>query len=52
MTEAGFEPTITAIERAKTVHASDRSATVTGPFLILLKYNPVIYNIFEKVSNI
>jgi hypothetical protein len=25
---------------------------VTGPFLILLKYNPVIYNIFEKVSNI
>jgi hypothetical protein len=25
-----FEPTITASEQAKTVHASDRSATVTG----------------------
>jgi hypothetical protein len=28
----GFEPTIPASERAKTVHASDRSATVTGTF--------------------
>jgi hypothetical protein len=27
----GFEPTITASVRAKTVHALDRSATVTGP---------------------
>jgi hypothetical protein len=26
----GFEPTITASERAKTVHGLDRSATVTG----------------------
>jgi hypothetical protein len=26
----GFEPTILASERAKTVHALDRSATVTG----------------------
>jgi hypothetical protein len=26
----GFEPTIPASERAKTVHASDRAATVTG----------------------
>jgi hypothetical protein len=26
----GFQPTITASERAKTVHALDRSATVTG----------------------
>jgi hypothetical protein len=26
----GFEPTIPASERAKTVHALDRSATVTG----------------------
>jgi hypothetical protein len=30
-----FEPTIPAPERAKTVHALDRSATVTGqsPFI-------------------
>jgi hypothetical protein len=27
---SGFEPTITESERAKTVHALDRSATVTG----------------------
>jgi hypothetical protein len=26
----GFEPTIPASERAKTLHALDRSATVTG----------------------
>jgi hypothetical protein len=26
----GFELTITAFERAKTVHASDRAATVIG----------------------
>jgi hypothetical protein len=26
----GFEPTITESERAKTVHALDRAATVTG----------------------
>jgi hypothetical protein len=30
MPEAGFEPTITTSERAKTVHVLDRSATVTG----------------------
>jgi hypothetical protein len=30
MPRVGFEPTITASERAKTVHALDRSATVTG----------------------
>jgi hypothetical protein len=29
----GFEPTIPASERAKTVHTLDRSATVTGKFL-------------------
>jgi hypothetical protein len=28
--EAGFEPTITASERAKTVHALDLSANVSG----------------------
>jgi hypothetical protein len=30
MPYVGFEPMIPASERAKTVHASDRSATVTG----------------------
>jgi hypothetical protein len=30
MPKAGFEPTITASKRSKTVHASDRSATATG----------------------
>jgi hypothetical protein len=33
MPKMGFEPTITASERAKTVHALDRSATVAGPTL-------------------
>jgi hypothetical protein len=30
MRPVGFEPTIPAFERAKTVHALDRAATVTG----------------------
>jgi hypothetical protein len=30
MPQAGFEPTIPVFERAKTVHASDRAATVIG----------------------
>jgi hypothetical protein len=30
----GFEPTIQAFERAKTVHASDGAATVTGSFTL------------------
>jgi hypothetical protein len=30
MPQVGFEPTITAFERAKTVHALDRAATVIG----------------------
>jgi hypothetical protein len=30
MPYVGFEPTILASERAKAVHALDRSATVTG----------------------
>jgi hypothetical protein len=34
----GFEPTIPASEWAKTVHALDRSATVTGvkPIIIII----------------
>jgi hypothetical protein len=30
MPSVGFEPTIPAFQRAKTVHALDRVATVTG----------------------
>jgi hypothetical protein len=32
MPSVGFEPTIPVFERAKTVHASDRAATVIGTF--------------------
>jgi hypothetical protein len=32
MTPVGFEPTIPALERAKTVHALDRAATVIGTY--------------------
>jgi hypothetical protein len=32
----GFEPTIPAAEQAKTVHALDRSATVTGIIIIII----------------
>jgi hypothetical protein len=38
MTWVGFEPTIPASERAKTVHALDRSATETGPQLYIPPY--------------
>jgi hypothetical protein len=36
MSYVGFEPTIPASERAKTVHALDRSPTVTGHLIIVL----------------
>jgi hypothetical protein len=36
---SGIRTTIPASERAKTVHALDRSATVTGGFAYLDKYN-------------
>jgi hypothetical protein len=39
MPSVRFEPTIMASERAKTVHALDRSATVTGSILILHEAN-------------
>jgi hypothetical protein len=34
MSWVGFEPTIPASERGKTVHALDRAATVTGVFQV------------------
>jgi hypothetical protein len=35
----GFEPTIPAFERAKTVHALDREANVMGSEMISAVYN-------------
>jgi hypothetical protein len=37
MPRVGFEPTIPAFERAKTVHALDRTTTVIGSNIIGLK---------------
>jgi hypothetical protein len=34
----GFEHTILVSKQAKTVHALDRSATVTGDFINLVEY--------------
>jgi hypothetical protein len=38
MTRVGFELTIPASERAKTVHALDRAATVTGITRLNISY--------------
>jgi hypothetical protein len=38
MPRVGFEPTIPASKRAKTVHALDNSATVTGQSVRLYVY--------------
>jgi hypothetical protein len=42
MPSVGFEPTIAAFVRAKTIHALDRAATVIGniPTLITYKKRP------------
>jgi hypothetical protein len=42
MPQVGFKPTISVFERDKTVHASDRAATVIGVFneLSYAKWNP------------
>jgi hypothetical protein len=39
MPGVGFEPTIPVFERAKTVHALDRAATVIGGFLVFCHRN-------------
>jgi hypothetical protein len=44
----GFEPTIPASERTKTVHALDRSSTVTGHVISLRSKK----NSLEKVAYI
>jgi hypothetical protein len=52
MPRVGIEPTIPAFERAKTVHASDRAATVIGgssyslcKYLIIKNYTKLYYNL-------
>jgi hypothetical protein len=44
MSCVGFDPTIPASERAKTVHALDRSATVTGNLVIRIIIKSILLN--------
>jgi hypothetical protein len=46
----GFEPTIPAFKRAKTFHALDRAATVTGRFLPYPFQYIVLYHTFIRRS--
>jgi hypothetical protein len=39
MPQVGFESTIPVFERAKTVHALDRAATVIGTLITYLAWN-------------
>jgi hypothetical protein len=49
MPRVGFEPTIPALERAKTVHASDDEATVIGPNFCLYRTNlTTILHLLER----
>jgi hypothetical protein len=41
MPEVGFEPMITAFERAKSVHALDGAATVIGKTIIYFNNIPI-----------
>jgi hypothetical protein len=52
MPRVGFELTITASERAKTVHALDRSATVTCLKNILGSGNVIIKVVMRKKKTI
>jgi hypothetical protein len=45
MPEAGFEPTITASEQTKTLHALNRSATVTGSKIVYNDEKPTLKRI-------
>jgi hypothetical protein len=40
MPRVGFESTISVFQRAKTVHALDRAATVMGPSVTMSVINP------------
>jgi hypothetical protein len=46
----GFKPTVPACERAKTVHALDRSATVTGSWSIGLSYIAFLTKCCQKIT--
>jgi hypothetical protein len=50
MPQVRFEPTIPVFERAKTVHALDRAATVTGGMAICMAENPFTTNKQKKCS--
>jgi hypothetical protein len=39
MPRVRFEPTVPASARAKTVHALDRSANLTGDVVVILRYS-------------
>jgi hypothetical protein len=54
---AGFEPTIPAFKRAKTFHALDRAATVTGEFgfrkvIFSSPSNSIQQNNFQEIDSI
>jgi hypothetical protein len=50
---AGFEPTIPVFKRAKTFHALDRVATVTGPcvFLVSEMFSLTFLNLYDARVN-
>jgi hypothetical protein len=50
MSSVGFEPTIPAFGRAKTVHALDRAATVIGSGVTLLSKQLQICQLFLTVT--
>jgi hypothetical protein len=49
MSRVGFEPTIPAFERAKTVHALDRAATVIGFDLSSIRFFLLYIRIFGVI---
>jgi hypothetical protein len=51
MPRVGFGPTTPVYERAKTVHALDRAATVIGShlYLALYKYLPMTFNFITSL---
>jgi hypothetical protein len=46
---AAFEPTIPVFKRAKTFHASDRAATVTGEHLDYIASNGSMNDELERI---
>jgi hypothetical protein len=53
MSQKRFEPTIPVFERAKTVHALDRAATVIGKYMTaLLNYSEKIDLLFQSGTGV